>query len=130
MDPIISSFIFFTNVITTYLYKKYYNYSMLFFNLTLTSLLFHSNPNIYTNIIDKFAIVSVVTYGGFVLYNKITIDNLRTVILICSSFISVLVLFFYGYYNKKYCYDPTYGIHYHCLLHFISSIGHHFIIFL
>lgn len=65
-----------------------------------------------------------VTYGGFMLYNKITMDNLNTVILIGSSFISVLVLFFY---NKKYCYDPDYGNHYHCLLHFI---GHHFIIFL
>lgn len=130
MEPIISSFIFFTNVITTYLYKKYYIYSYLFAALTSTSLLFHSNPNIYTNIIDKCAIVAIVLYGGFMLYNKITIDNLHKVILIIASFISVLVLFFYGYYNKKYCYDPKYSNHYHCLLHFISSLGHHFIIFL
>jgi hypothetical protein len=130
MEPIISSFIFFTNVITTYLYKKYYIYSYLFATLTATSLLFHSNPNIYTNIIDKCAIVAIVLYGGLMLYNKITIDNLHKVILIIASFISVLVLFFYGYYNKKYCYDINYSNHYHCLLHFISSVGHHFIIFL
>ena len=130
MEPLISSLIFTTNIITAYLYRQYYIYSYLFAALTSTSLLFHSNPNNYTNIIDKCAIVSVVTYGGFMLYNKITMDNLNTVILICSSFISVIVLFFYGYYNKKYCYDPDYGNHYHCLLHFISSVGHHFIIFL
>ncbi len=68
--------------------------------------------------------------GGGILYNKITMDNLHTVILILATFISVLVLFFWGYYNKKYCYDPIWGNHFHCLLHFISSIGHHFIIFL
>ncbi len=64
------------------------------------------------------------------LYNKLTMDNLQQSILIVMCFISVLLLFLYGYYNKKYCYDPVYGNHYHCLLHFISSIGHHFIIFL
>ena len=130
MEPLISSLIFTTNIITAYLYKQYYIYSYLFAALTATSLLFHSNPNIYTNIIDKCAIVAIVLYGGFMLYNKIIIDNLHKVILICSSFISVLVYFFYGYYNKKYCYDQNYSNHYHCLLHFISSVGHHFIIFL
>ena len=45
------------------------------------------------------------------LYNKITIDNLHKVILIIASFISVLVLFFYGYYYKKYCYDTNYSNH-------------------
>jgi hypothetical protein len=130
MEPLISSFIFITNIITAYLYKDYYIYSILFTALTLTSFLFYSNNNIYTNIIDKCAIAAVVLYGGCMLYNKITMSNLHKVILIVASFISVLVLFFWGYYNKKYCYDPVLGNHYHCLLHFISFIGHHFIIFL
>lgn len=69
MEPLISSLIFTTNIITAYLYRQYYIYSYLFAALTSTSLLFHSNPNIYTNIIDKCAIVSVVTYGGVMLYN-------------------------------------------------------------
>lgn len=58
MEPLISSLIFTTNIITAYLYRQYYIYSYLFAVLTSTSLLFHSNPNIYTNIIDKCAIVS------------------------------------------------------------------------
>ena len=130
MEPLISSFIFTTNIVTAYLYKQYYIYSILFAALTTTSLLFYSNNTQYTNIIDKCAIVAVVLYGGNMLYNKITMYNLHKVILILGTFISVIVLFFWGYYNKKYCYDPVYGNHYHCLLHFISSIAHHFIIFL
>ncbi len=38
MDPLISSFIFTTNIITAYLYKEYYIYSILFTGLTITSL--------------------------------------------------------------------------------------------
>jgi hypothetical protein len=94
MKPLISSFIFTTNIITAYLYKKYYIYSTLFGALTTTSVLFYSNNNIYTNIIDKCAIGAVVLYGGYMLYNKITMDNLHRVLLICASFISVLILFF------------------------------------
>jgi hypothetical protein len=64
MEPLISSFIFTTNIITAYLYKEYYIYSILFSALTATSLLYHSNNNIYTNIIDKCAICAVVLWGG------------------------------------------------------------------
>ena len=39
-------------------------------------------------------------------------------------------LFFYGYCTNQYCYDPQYGNHYHCLLHGISSLGHHGILLL
>ena len=130
MQPIISSFIFATNIITAYLYKQYYIYSILFTSLTLTSFVYHSNSNIYTNIIDKCAIGSIVLYGSHMLYNKFNMDKLLEIILVFSCFFSILFLFFYGYYNKKYCYDPDWGNHYHCLLHFISSLGHHIIIFL
>ena len=64
------------------------------------------------------------------LYNKLSMDNLQQVILVVVSFIGAVVFYFWGYYNKKYCFDPIWGNHFHCLLHFISSIAHHFIIFL
>jgi hypothetical protein len=130
MQPIISSFIFATNVITAYLYKQYYIYSILFTALTLTSFMYHSNSNIYTNIIDKCAIGSIVLYGAYMLYNKFNMDKLIEVILVFSCFFSINYLYIYGYYNKKYCYDPEWGNYYHGLLHFISSLGHHIIIFL
>lgn len=62
---IFSSFIFITNVLST-LYKNYYIYSFLFVCLTITSITFHYNTNIYTNILDKIFVLAIVLYGGYV----------------------------------------------------------------
>jgi len=128
MEPMISSLLFITNVLNSLWYQQYL-YSFLFLMLTLTSILFYSHPNIYTNAIDKCAIGAVVMYGGYLLYTK-NKNNLIHVGLILSSFLMVVVLFFYGYCTNQYCYDPQYGNHYHCLLHGISSLGHHGILLL
>ena len=53
---IASSFIFLTNSIAT-LYFEYYIYSVLFGCLTITSIIFHYNTNIYTNLMDKIFII-------------------------------------------------------------------------
>jgi aminopeptidase-like protein len=128
---ILSSLIFITNVLST-LYKKYYFYSFLFACLTITSLIFHYNNNIYTNILDKIFILAIVLYGGNMLYNKTTSDNKLNVLLIITSFLSCIFLFFYGYCVKDYCYNPNKYIanKYHCMIHIIGSIGHHLITFL
>uniref|UniRef100_A0A6C0BA44 Uncharacterized protein n=1 Tax=viral metagenome TaxID=1070528 RepID=A0A6C0BA44_9ZZZZ len=128
-----SSFIFLTNVLTTF-YKKYYIYCFLFFGLTITSIIFHYHTNIYTNLLDKLFILSVVFYGGYLLYNKSKTDNQNQIYisLIVITFLLCIFLFFYGYYSNTYCYHPDkyIGNKYHCMLHLISSIGHHFITFL
>jgi hypothetical protein len=56
----------------------------------------------------------------------------KKIILIIFSFLLVLLFFTYGFFTKKYYYDKNKCISdkYHCLLHFISSFGHHLIIFL
>jgi hypothetical protein len=126
-----SSFIFITNIITAF-FKEYYLYSFLFCILTITSLFYHSNSNIYTNIIDKFAILSIVLYGSYVLYDKTLTTNNLQLFIIMTTFLLCILLFCYGYCNNCYCFNPDtcIGDKYHCLLHIISSIGHHFIIFL
>ena len=126
-----SSFMFITNVLAA-LIQEYYIYSLLFANLTITSVMFHTNNTIYTNILDKISILAVVFYGGGVLYNKINAHNIGYVSIIVLSFLLCNILYFYGYYNKKYCYDPNkkIGDQFHCWLHIISSFGHHFITFL
>ena len=128
---IFSSFIFITNVLST-LYKNYYIYSFLFFCLTITSIIFHYNTNIYTNILDNFFVLVIVLYGGQMLYNKTTTYNQFKVFLIIMLFLCCIFFFFYGYYVKDYCYNPDkyVGDNYHCILHIISSLGHHFITFL
>jgi hypothetical protein len=70
---IASSFIFLTNSIAT-LYFEYYIYSVLFGSLTITSIIFHYNTNIYTNLMDKIFIIGIVFYGGHLLYKKTNIS--------------------------------------------------------
>ena len=127
---IVSSLLFITNAVSA-LYKKYYVYSFLFGYLTLSSLLFHTSNTIYTNIIDKCCITAIVVYGGYMLYNKTT-KNQINLFLIVLSFLGCIFFFFYGYYVNEYCYHPDkyVGDTFHCMLHLISSFGHHLIIFL
>jgi hypothetical protein len=126
-----SSFIFITNVITAFI-KKYFLYSFLFCFLIMTSVIFHSNNNIYTFVIDKIAVISIVLYGSYILYKKISSKNRSTIFLIITTFLLTIFLYYYGYCTNNYCYNPDkfIGDIYHTLLHIISSIGHHFIIFL
>ena len=126
-----SSFIFITNIITSF-YKKYYFYTFFFICLTITSLIFHYNSNIYTNILDKLSIFAIISYGALILYKNMSLIKYKKIILIIFSFLLVLLFFTYGFFTKKYCYDKNKCISdkYHCLLHFISSFGHHLIIFL
>ena len=128
---VFSSLIFMTNVVSTF-YKKYYIYCLLFFCLTITSVIVHYNTNMWTKIIDKFFVLAVVLYGGWVLYNKTTPDNIIEVLVIVTTFLLCIYLYYYGYYVNDYCYHPDkrIGDKYHSLLHVISSFGHHLITFL
>lgn len=126
-----SSLIFMTNICTTF-YHTYYIYCFLFCCLTISSLMFHYNPNHYTNAIDKLCILAIVSYGGYILYEKTTLDNQSHVWIVVTTFVSCLFLFFYGYFVNDYCYHPdkNIGDMYHCILHIIGSLGHHLILFL
>jgi hypothetical protein len=126
-----SSLIFITNIFTAF-YKKYYFYSFLFLALTITSVIHHSTNNVYSDVMDKIFILSIVLYGSYVLYNKMDKNKYVEISLIIISFLLCIFLYFYGYFTKKYCFDSNNYIanNYHCLLHFISSIGHHLIVFL
>ena len=140
---VFSSLIFITNVLTAY-YKQDFIYSSLFFSLTVTSVLFHSNPNIYLNIIDKISIFSIFLYGSYQLSQKIShqisqqisqpiaIGHSGQILLIFATFLATIYLYFYGYWFQKYCFheNPQIGDQYHSLVHLIGSIGHHLILFL
>ena len=116
-----SAFLFLTNVLTC-IYFREYVYALLFFILFGTSILVHSYlDNWYMNIIDKLAILMVVSYGGYKIYkncNPTTISLLTLFINICL--ISTIYIFL----------SKHYTINLHVLLHLFSSIGHHLILFL
>jgi hypothetical protein len=131
-NPLIFSSLFFlTNALVAFL-KKYYLYALFFLILTITSLIFHSNNNVYTNLIDKIAILLVVIYGGYLLFQKMCAKYATTCFLIILTFLLVVYLYIYGYMNKMYCFseDSSVSNAYHSILHLLSSLGHHLIIIL
>jgi hypothetical protein len=126
-----SSLFFTTNAITAFL-NKYYLYSFLFCILTTTSLIVHSKDNIYTNSVDKIAVLSIVFYGAYMIYNKININSFIYCLVIIITFLFCIYFYIYGFFVKKYCFcnEKSISEKYHFVLHFISSIGHHFIIYM
>lgn len=128
---VFSSLIFITNAMATF-YKKYYFYSILFLILTTTSVIVHSNNNICTNLIDKVSVFCIVVYGAHILLNKASTERFASVFIIVAFFLITIFLYAYGYLTKKYCFcdETCVAENYHCVLHVISSIGHHFITFL
>jgi hypothetical protein len=130
--PFFTALFFITNIGTA-LYKQYYVYASLFAFLTITSLFAHSSDNIYINIIDKIGVFFIVTHGGYILYTKLCCNDKNNCIIIGAviSFAICILLYIYGNLKKSFCFHPNTCIahRYHGLLHFISSLGHHFIIF-
>lgn len=128
---LVSSLFFITNIATAF-FNEYYLYSGLFCFLTISSLIYHSNNNIYTKIIDKIAIASIILYGSYILYNKINLNNLFNSAIIISAFLLCIYFYNYGFINKQYCFcdDLCVAQKYHFIMHIIVSIGHHLIIFL
>jgi hypothetical protein len=126
---VLSSFIFITNIITSILYKDY-TYSVLFLFLIITSVIYHSNSNIYTNILDKISIFLIVAYGSYNLNKKFNINNIIFVVIIIITFLLTIFLYIYGYFTNQFCFNSQkcVGNKYHCLLHFITAFGHNLII--
>ena len=138
MNCCYSSMIFITNAIVTY-YYEYYLYSLLFVALTVSSVIHHSTKTPTTYYIDKLFVFSIVGYGGYVLYNKIannsgggSIEKCLYYTIIMGTFLGTIVLYYYGSINNSLCFaeDRDECYYWHQLMHIISSIGHHFIVFM
>lgn len=124
-----SSFLFLINAIVAISYK-YTLYSILFFFLFITSILYRAlNRNELLFMLDKFAILLVTIYGGYIFYSKFNNVSLYSSSFIISTFLLTVFLFYYGYLTNTFCYDPdpSYSSAYHCLLHLVSCMGHNFI---
>ena len=135
-----SSFVFLINV-SIALYYRYYLYAALFFSLFITSLFQHSQYTLLTNILDKIFIFAVIFYGGYMFYNKITNFifnekfNIKQIILSCIivlTFLSTIVLYYYGYLHNCLCFceDQIEANLFHSFMHCIVSLGHCCIVFL
>lgn len=128
----ITSFAFLTNVVLA-IYTENYLYASLFFILFITSIIVHLiHDNIYTNLIDKLAIICIVLYGGYVFFIKRETTSLFMKIAIISTFLLTIYLYCYGYLTESMCFcaEEYNAALYHCLMHLIGSLGHNFIILL
>ena len=127
---VFSSFVFLTNSLVAYR-AAYYTYSLLFFILFITSIIYHNTYNTYTFIIDKISVISIVFYGGFLFFRKCqnTCHQIYPTIVL-FAFLYTVFLYYYGYMHDSYCFckDKTTSDAYHSLMHIITSIGHHCII--
>jgi len=124
-----SSFIFLLNSILCSLYQEHY-YSFAFKMLFITSILFHSNQSFFY--IDQISVFQVVLYGMYQTYKKIDYTFYQAIVLTCIllCFIATIILFFYGYIFKCFCYDPIYSDYYHSFIHYITFVGHVLILIL
>lgn len=120
-----SSLIFTTNMVHSFI-RGLYLYSFCFASLTITSMIVHTEYNIYTNVLDKCAISSIILYGGYHMWSTMD-ETLRTSILLSLcvlTFISSIGMYIY----QQYTHDRS-SI-YHVAAHCITSIGHHIILLL
>ena len=124
-----SSLVFVTNMWTAF-FTQQYLYSFFFGSLTISSLMVHSYPTIWTNLWDKLWILSIVFYGGARLYSRRYTAALWKLTLCVLTFLFCVWVYAYGYITSQFCFDPVCSEQYHALMHAVSSFGHHCIIFL
>lgn len=133
---IYSSFLFATNVLTG-IYFEQYLYAFLFLLLTLSSIIHHSLNTQLTKNLDRIAIYAVIIYGGYKFYkhykttgNSFDITTMIKYVLIITTFLLCIFLYFFGYFTNDYVFHPEYvkGQLYYVLMHFCGTIGHHIII--
>ena len=121
-----SCFVFLINVLFNWLHGEFL-YGLLFFLLFVTSQFFYIYNDLVPFLLDQMAIFMVIFYGFIVFMTKK--KTLVSSVLILSTFLTTLYLYFYGYLTDSYCYG-MYENECHSALHVISSIGHLAILFM
>jgi hypothetical protein len=122
-----SAFLFLTNTVSA-IYFGQITYAFLFLNLFINSLLVHLDKTKF--IIDKFPILYLVLFGGKLFIKRFDEYDFKFKILIAVSLLLVLFLDYFDYYIKDFCFNTNSEFEnlYDSLLHVVSFIGHHMIL--
>lgn len=120
-----SSLVFTTNMTHAFL-SGLYLYSFCFACVTITSLVVHTEYNIYTSIIDRLAIASIVIYGGYRGWNRMDGSFRTWMILLLCAITFIITIWIYVYIT----FLSNHNSLYHVCMHCISSLGHHAILLL
>ena len=126
---ICTSLLFFTNVFHALL-RGYFVYAFLFMNLLVTSVVVHYEDTTGTNLIDKCSVFYVFLYGLYMLCRNVSVDNWAYTLIIVSTFLFVVWVYIYGFFNRMFVFDEARGVWYHGLMHAIGSFGHNMIMLL
>ena len=124
-----SSLVLMTNMWAAYMTGQYL-YSILFGQLVISSLVVHTTDTLAINLCDKLWVGSIVLYGGWKMVKKWGSSDFRYMMGCVLTFLFVVWVYLYGFFTQSFCFDPLYGAMYHALMHVVSSIGHHLVIFL
>ena len=126
---ICTSLLFVTNVFHALL-RGYFVYAFLFMNLLVTSVVVHYEDTIGTNLVDKCSVFYVFLYGLYMLCRNASVDNWAYTLIIVSTFLFVVWVYIYGFFNRMFVFDESRGVWYHGLMHAIGSFGHNMIMLL
>jgi len=122
----LTSLVLGTNAVHALL-KNYIIYGLAFFFLTTTSLLLHickkDNSTYHKTVfwLDQIAIICVF-FVGFYYAFQIPVGLCSLAIL---SIGVCMLFYYYGFFTKQFCWDPSHGSTYHGIMHIIGSLGHH-----
>ncbi len=110
-------------------------YSILFLFLFVTSVAYRLFPSAYTRALDKLAIMYVVSYGAWCLWEKQSDHKLQlssSLLVVVCTFVSVIYLYYGGYWMEQYCFcaNQEQAEMWHGLVHMISCFGHNMIVLL
>lgn len=120
----LSSIFLFTNFVHLFFKEdSYYFHS--FGLLFLSSIFYHETKNKYILFFDWLFVYNIAIYGAKVLLYNGSLNIYSLIIVICFL-LNIFLLYFQRY--LVYINENENTDNYHCLLHFIGSIGHHFII--
>ena len=128
-----SSFFFLVISVSLFLLQEEV-YGVLFGFLFVTSLVYRIFPHVLTLILDKLAIMYVVLYGAEYFWESIQQHRMdpECIVLISFIFLTVLYLYYGGYWMSKYCFDSdkALGEMWHAFVHMLSCFGHVMIVIL
>ena len=128
---ICTSLLFLTNVCHAVV-RGYFVYAFLFMNLLVTSVVVHYQDTLGTNLVDKCSVFYVFLYGLYTLCRNASADNWVYTLIIVSTFLFVVWVYIYGFFNHKFVFDESknVSVRYHGLMHAIGCFGHNMIMLL
>ena len=123
MKLVYSSFSFIMTLFAA-IYMKYYIFIFLFICLIFTSVMNHIKYKKFTEILDKAVVFIIVLYTVYFHYINYNHRKKLYVSIFLIIWLYLILIYFYGYYFKDYCFHSNIDIanNYHLTGHILCAI--------